>query len=59
MSDAEANKVTCGSVPSNTGNGVKQATFKEGPVSLPDPGGEMAGGSAPLTAWGDWRRVLC
>ena len=50
-------------MPGYTGNGVKQATFKEGLVSLPDPGAKMADGSALLTgsdleAWRDWRRVL-
>ena len=48
-SAAEAFKALCGSVPGYTGNGVKQATFKEGLVSLPDPGAKMAGGSALLT----------
>ena len=56
-------KALCGSVPGYTGSGVKQATFKEGLVSLPDPGAKMADGSAFLTgsdfeAWRDWRRVL-
>ena len=62
-STAEAFKALCGSVPGYTGNGVKQATFKEGLFSLPDPGAKMADGSALLTgsdseAWRDWRRVL-
>ena len=62
-SAAEAVKALCGSVPGYTGNGVKQATFKEGLVSLPDPGAKMADGSALLTGsdlevWRDWRRVL-
>ena len=60
---AEAFNALCGSVPGYTGNGVKQATFKEGLVSSPDPGAKMADGSALLTgsdfeAWRDWRRVL-
>ena len=60
---AEAFKVLSGSVPGNTGNGVKQATFKEGLGSLPDPGVKMADGPALLTgsdleAWRDWRRIL-
>ena len=50
-------------VPGCTGNGVKQATFKDVLVSLPDPGAKMADGSALLTgsdfeAWRDCRRVL-
>ena len=48
-SATEAFKALCGSVPVYTGNGVKQATFKEGLVSLPDPGAKMADGSAHLT----------
>ena len=46
---AEAFKALCGSVPGYTGNGVKQATFKEGLVALPDSGTKMADGSALLT----------
>ena len=62
-STAEAFKALCGSVPGCTGMGVKQATFKEGLVSLPDPSAKMVDGSALLTradleAWRDWRRVL-
>ena len=62
-STAEAFKALCGSVPGYTGNGVKQATFKEGLVSQPDPGAKTAGASALLTAsdseaWRAWRRVL-
>ena len=43
--------------------GVKQATFKEALVSLPDPCAKMADGAAALTgsdfeAWRDWRQVL-
>ena len=62
-STAEAFKALCGSVPGYTRNGVKQATFKEGLVSLPDPGTKLADGFALLTgsdleAWRDWRRVL-
>ena len=50
-------------MPGYTGNGVKQATIKEGLVSLPDPGAQMADASALLTgsdseAWRDWRQVL-
>ena len=49
-------------MPGHTGNGVKH-TFKEGLVSLPDPGAKMADGSALLSgsdleAWRNWRRVL-
>ena len=60
---AEAFKMLCSSVPGYTGNGVKQATYKDGLVALPDPGGRMADGSALLTgsdlrAWRDWRRIL-
>ena len=33
-------------MPGYTDSGVKQATFKEGHVSLPDPGAKMAYGSA-------------
>ena len=62
-SAAEAFKALCGSVPGYTGNGVKQATFKEGLVSLPNPGAKMADGSALMTgsdleASRDWRRIL-
>ena len=62
-STVKAFKALCGSVPGYTRNGVKQATFKEGLVSLPDPGAKMADGSALLTgedleAWRDWRQVL-
>ena len=62
-SAAEAFKALCGSVPGCNGNGVKQATFEEGLVSLPDPCAKMADGAAFLTgsdfeAWRDWRRVL-
>ena len=62
-SAAEAVKALCGSVPGYTGNGVKQATFNEGLISLPDRGAKMADGSALLTGsdlevWRDWRRVL-
>ena len=62
-SNAEAFKALCGSLPGYTGNGVKQATFKEGLDSLPDPGAKMADGAAlligsNLEAWRDWRRVL-
>ena len=53
-------KALCCSVPGYTGNGVKQATCKEGLVSLPDPGAKMADASALLTgsdseAWRDWQ----
>ena len=48
-STAEAFKALCGSVPGYTGSSVKQATYKEGLVSLPDPGAKMAGASALLT----------
>ena len=48
-SAAEAFKALCGSVPGYTGIGFKQATFKEGIVSLPNPGEKMADGSARLT----------
>ena len=62
-STAEAFKALCVSVPGYTGNGVMQATFKEGLASLQYPGAWMADGSALLTgsdleAWRDWRRVL-
>ncbi len=62
-SAAEAFKALCGSVPGYTDSGVKQATFKEGLVSLPDPCSKMADGADLLTgsdfeAWRDWRRVL-
>ena len=63
MSAAEAFKALCGSVPGNTDRGVKQATFKEGLVSLPDPSSKMADGADLLTgsdfeAWRDWNWVL-
>ena len=56
-------KALCGSLLGSTGNVIKQATFKEGLVSLPDPGAKMADGSALLTgsdleAWRDWRLIL-
>ena len=62
-SAVEAFKALCGSAPGNTGNGVKQATFKEGLVSLSDPCSKMADGADLLTgldfeAWRGWRRVL-
>ena len=44
-SAAEAFKALCGSVPGYTDSGVKQATFKEGLVSLPDPCSKMADGA--------------
>ena len=51
----------CGSVPGYTG--VKQAIFKEGLGSVPDPGAKMADGAAlqsgsDFESWRDWRRVL-
>ena len=49
-SAAEAFKALCGSAPAYTGNGVMQATFKEGLVSLPDPCSKMADG-ADLSNW--------
>ena len=60
---AEAFKVLCGSLPGYTATSLKQATSKEGLVALPDPGAEMADGSALLTgsdleAWRDWRQIL-
>ena len=51
----------CRSVSGYTGNGVKQATFKEGLVSLPDLGAEMADAfltGSDFEAWKDWRQVL-
>ena len=55
-STAEAVKALCGSVPGYTGNGVKQATFKEGLISLPDPGAKVADGSALLAGSDlDWK----
>ena len=60
---AEAFNALGGFVPGYTGIGVKQATLKEGLVSLKDPGVKMADGTALLTgsdleAWRDWRRIL-
>ena len=43
-------KALCGSVPGYTDSGVKQATIKEGLVSLPDPCSKMADG-ADLFNW--------
>ena len=62
-SAAEAFEALCGSVPGYTDNGVKQATFKEDLVSLPDPCSKMEDGADLLTvsdfeAWRDWRPVL-
>ena len=62
-STAEAFKALCCPVLGYTEKGVKQVTYKEGLVSVPDPGAKMADGSALLTrsdleAWRDWRRVL-
>ena len=59
----EAFNALCRSVPRYTDSGVKQATFKEGLVSLPDPCSKMADGAdlvtvSDLEAWRDWRRVL-
>ena len=48
-SAAKVFKALCGSVPGYTDNGVKQATFKEGLVSLPDPCSKMADGADLLT----------
>ena len=61
ISAAEAFKALCGSAPGYTGNGVKQATFKERLVSWPDPCAKTADGAALLTGsdfevWRDWRR---
>ena len=57
---AEAFKALCGLAAGFTGNGVKQATFKEGLVVLPDPGTKMADGStgSNLDVWSDWRMIL-
>ena len=62
-SAAEAFKALCGSVPGYTDSGVKQATFKEGLVSLTDPCSKMADGAdlligSDFEAWRDWRSVL-
>ena len=46
--DCSSVKALYGSVPGYTVNGVKQATYKEGLVSFPDPGAKMADGSALL-----------
>ena len=46
---AEAFNARCSSVPGYTGIGVKQATLKEGLVSLKDPGVKMTDGTALLT----------
>ena len=54
-SAAEAIKALCGSAPGYIGNGVKQATFKEGLVSLPDPCQMVL---TDFEAWRDWRQVL-
>ena len=56
-------KALCGSLLGSTGNDIKQATLKEGLVSVPDPGAKVADGSALLTgsdleAWRDWRLIL-
>ena len=48
-SAAEAFKALCNSAPGYTGYGVKQATFKEGVVSLPDPCSKMADGADQIT----------
>ena len=62
-SAAEAFKALCGSVPGYTGDGVEQATFKEGLVSLPDPCAKMQMVlpllfGSDFEAWRDWRWVL-
>ena len=56
-SAAEDFKSLCGSAPAYTGNGVMQATFKEGLVSLPDPCSKMAddAGLLPGSDFEAWR----